>query len=146
MKALCLCICQSIKCIFKILFAGKSDLTVDALKLHNDLQTGPLELAGSRKDASMEEDEEEQIEGFSDRTSGTFLSGLSDCSNLTFRKVQRYWESNSAAHKEVRPCNISHAFTQQEKYNILWLVSQGVNLEYHGQYVFPNTWCSIVMK
>lgn len=94
----------------------------------------------------MEEDEEEQIEGFSDRTSGTFLSGLSDCSNLTFRKVQRYWESNSAAHKEVRPCNISHAFTQQEKYNILWLVSQGVNLEYHGQYVFPNTWCSIVMK
>lgn len=79
---------------------GKSDLTVDALKLHNDLQTGPLELSsGSRKDASMEE--EEPNEAFSDRTSGTFLSGLSDCSNLTFRKVQRYWESNSAAHKEV---------------------------------------------
>lgn len=85
----------------KNVFAGKSDLTVDALKLHNDLQSGPLELAGSRKDASMEEDEEELNEGFSDRTSGTFLSGLSDCSNLTFRKVQRYWESNSAAHKEV---------------------------------------------
>lgn len=85
----------------KNVFAGKSDLTVDALKLHNDLQSGPLELAGSRKNASMEEDEEELNEGFSDRTSGTFLSGLSDCSNLTFRKVQRYWESNSAAHKEV---------------------------------------------
>lgn len=78
---------------------GKSDLTVDALKLHNDLQAGPLELtAGSGKDACMEE---EPNEAFSDRTSGTFLSGLSDCSNLTFRKVQRYWESNSAAHKEV---------------------------------------------
>lgn len=106
------------KCIKKKhVIVGTSDLTVDALKLHNDLQSGPLELAGSRKDASMEEDEEEQIEGFSDRTSGTFLSGLSDCSNLTFRKVQRYWESNSAAHKEVWPCNISHAFMQQEKYS-----------------------------
>lgn len=85
---------------FFFVSTGKSDLTVDALKLHNDLQTGPLELSsGSRKDASMEE--EEPNEAFSDRTSGTFLSGLSDCSNLTFRKVQRYWESNSAAHKEV---------------------------------------------
>lgn len=77
----------------------KSDLTVDALKLHNELQAGPLELsAGSRKDAFMEE---EPDVAFSERTSGTFLSGLSDCSNLTFRKVQRFWESNSAAHKEV---------------------------------------------
>ena len=38
---------------------------------------------------------------FTEKTSGTFLSGLSDCSNLTFSKVQRYWESNSAPHKEV---------------------------------------------
>lgn len=75
---------------------GKSDLTVDALKLHNELQTGSLELG--RKDAAMEEEANEAV---SERTSGTFLSGLSDCSNLTFRKVQRYWESNSAAHKEV---------------------------------------------
>lgn len=75
---------------------GKSDLTVDALKLHNELQSGSLELG--RKDASMEE---EPNEAFSEKTSGTFLSGLSDCSNLTFRKVQRYWESNSATHKEV---------------------------------------------
>uniref|UniRef100_A0A671YLZ9 Ribosomal RNA processing 12 homolog n=1 Tax=Sparus aurata TaxID=8175 RepID=A0A671YLZ9_SPAAU len=70
----------------------KSDLTVDALKLHNELQAGPLEIA------------------FSDRTSGTFLSGLSDCSNLTFRKVQRYWESNSAAHKEI--CAVLAAVTE----------------------------------
>lgn len=77
---------------------GKSDLTVDALKLHNELQAGPLE-HGDRKDAFMEEEPDEK---FSERTSGTFLSGLSDCSNLTFRKVQRFWESNSAAHKEVK--------------------------------------------
>lgn len=77
----------------------KSDLTVDALKLHNELQAGPLEIsAGGNKDACMEEDADR---AFSDKTSGTFLSGLSDCSNLTFRKVQRFWESNSAAHKEV---------------------------------------------
>uniref|UniRef100_A0A672PW52 Uncharacterized protein n=1 Tax=Sinocyclocheilus grahami TaxID=75366 RepID=A0A672PW52_SINGR len=61
----------------------KSDLTVDALKLHNELQAGSLQRT------------------LTEKTSGTFLSGLSDCSNLTFRKVQRYWESNSAAHKEV---------------------------------------------
>lgn len=78
--------------------AGKSDLTVDALKLHNELQAGTLEVGtGSCKDARMEEEPDEM----SQRTSGTFLSGLSDCSNLTFRKVQRFWESNSAAHKEV---------------------------------------------
>lgn len=95
---------------FFFISTGKSDLTVDALKLHNDLQAGPLELgSGSRKDACMEE---EPNEAFSERTSGTFLSGLSDCSNLTFRKVQRYWESNSAAHKEVGITpKVDHVFT-----------------------------------
>uniref|UniRef100_A0A3Q3GXS2 Ribosomal RNA processing 12 homolog n=1 Tax=Kryptolebias marmoratus TaxID=37003 RepID=A0A3Q3GXS2_KRYMA len=88
--------------------SGKSDLTVDALKLHNELQAGPLELnAGDRKDAFMEEEPDEK---FSERTSGTFLSGLSDCSNLTFRKVQRFWESNSAAHKEI--CAVLAAVTE----------------------------------
>uniref|UniRef100_A0A1A7YHG6 Ribosomal RNA processing 12 homolog n=1 Tax=Iconisemion striatum TaxID=60296 RepID=A0A1A7YHG6_9TELE len=88
--------------------SGKSDLTVDALKLHNELQAGPLEVsAGGRKDALMEEESDEK---FSDRTSGTFLSGLSDCSNLTFRKVQRFWESNSAAHKEI--CAVLAAVTE----------------------------------
>lgn len=85
--------------------SGKSDLTVDALKLHNDLQAGSLEIG--RKDACMEE---EPDLAFSERTSGTFLSGLSDCSNLTFRKVQRYWESNSAAHKEI--CAVLAAVTE----------------------------------
>ncbi|XP_068597259.1 RRP12-like protein [Brachionichthys hirsutus] len=86
---------------------GKSDLTVDALKLHNDLQAGPLQIGAGRRDDLMEE---ERHEALSEKTSGTFLSGLSDCSNLTFRKVQGYWESNSAAHKEV--CAVLAAVTE----------------------------------
>ncbi|KAJ8418157.1 hypothetical protein AAFF_G00138660 [Aldrovandia affinis] len=83
----------------------KSDLTVDALKLHNELQAGPLEKEDGLGDAcSMEEP------ALSERTAGTFLSGLSDCSNLTFRKVQRFWESNSAAHKEI--CAVLAAVTE----------------------------------
>jgi ribosomal RNA-processing protein 12 len=46
----------------------------------------------------MEEDPELAV---TEKSSGTFLSGLSDCTNVTFSKVQRFWESNSAAHKEV---------------------------------------------
>ncbi|XP_036402433.1 RRP12-like protein [Megalops cyprinoides] len=84
----------------------KSDLTVDALKLHNELQAGPLETReGGLGDACSTEEA-----AFSERTSGTFLSGLSDCSNLTFRKVQRFWESNSAAHKEI--CAVLAAVTE----------------------------------
>uniref|UniRef100_A0A8C7QT14 Ribosomal RNA processing 12 homolog n=1 Tax=Oncorhynchus mykiss TaxID=8022 RepID=A0A8C7QT14_ONCMY len=86
----------------------KSDLTVDALKLHNELQAGTLERgAGDRGDACMEETAEQAL---SERSAGTFLSGLSDCSNLTFRKVQRFWESNSAAHKEI--CAVLAAVTE----------------------------------
>uniref|UniRef100_A0A8B9ZB12 Ribosomal RNA processing 12 homolog n=1 Tax=Anas platyrhynchos TaxID=8839 RepID=A0A8B9ZB12_ANAPL len=72
----------------------KSRLTVDAVKLHNELQGGAL---------PMEEEEEGGAggEAATERSSGTFLSGLSDCSNATFSKVQRFWESSSAAHKEV---------------------------------------------
>uniref|UniRef100_A0A452VA23 Ribosomal RNA processing 12 homolog n=1 Tax=Ursus maritimus TaxID=29073 RepID=A0A452VA23_URSMA len=72
--------------------AGKSDLTVDAVKLHNELQSGSLRLA------------------LTEKSSGTFLSGLSDCTNVTFSKVQRFWESNSAAHKEI--CAVLAAVTE----------------------------------
>ncbi|NWZ22393.1 RRP12 protein, partial [Asarcornis scutulata] len=81
----------------------KSRLTVDALKLHNELQAGAL---------PMEEEEEEGRggEAATERSSGTFLSGLSDCSNATFSKVQRFWESSSAAHKEI--CAVLAAVTE----------------------------------
>eukprot|EP00062_Callorhinchus_milii_P024100 gi/632983650/ref/XP_007908751.1/ PREDICTED: RRP12-like protein [Callorhinchus milii] len=71
---------------------GHSDLTVSALKLHNELQPCPGEEGA-----------------LTEQTGGTFLSGLSDCSNLTFSRVQRLWESNSAAHKEV--CAVLAAVT-----------------------------------
>uniref|UniRef100_A0A4W3IP71 Ribosomal RNA processing 12 homolog n=1 Tax=Callorhinchus milii TaxID=7868 RepID=A0A4W3IP71_CALMI len=73
-------------------FFRHSDLTVSALKLHNELQPCPGEEGA-----------------LTEQTGGTFLSGLSDCSNLTFSRVQRLWESNSAAHKEV--CAVLAAVT-----------------------------------
>ncbi|XP_067276745.1 RRP12-like protein [Pseudorasbora parva] len=82
----------------------KSDLTVDALKLHNELQAGSLQRTSDVAGDAMED------QALTEKTSGTFLSGLSDCSNLTFRKVQRYWESSSAAHKEI--CAVLAAVTE----------------------------------
>ncbi|KAG8551238.1 hypothetical protein GDO81_004020 [Engystomops pustulosus] len=77
--------------------SSKSDLTVDALKLHNDLQSGSFSVH-KKPEEDMEEDAEMAV---TEKSGATFLSGLSDCTNLTFGKVQRYWESNSAAHKEI---------------------------------------------
>ncbi|NXC39665.1 RRP12 protein, partial [Penelope pileata] len=81
----------------------KSALTVDAVKLHNELQSGSV-----RAEQPMEEGEGEGEAG-SERSCGTFLSGLSDCSNVTFSKVRRFWESSSAAHKEI--CAVLAAVT-----------------------------------
>uniref|UniRef100_A0A5F9C4Q0 Ribosomal RNA processing 12 homolog n=1 Tax=Oryctolagus cuniculus TaxID=9986 RepID=A0A5F9C4Q0_RABIT len=88
--------------------SGKSDLTVDAVKLHNELQSGSLRL-GSRgaPETAMEEEGELAV---TEKSSGTFLSGLSDCTNVTFSKVQRFWESSSAAHKEI--CAVLAAVTE----------------------------------
>ncbi|XP_057635181.1 RRP12-like protein [Chionomys nivalis] len=88
--------------------SGKSDLTVDAVKLHNELQSGTLSLGKSRApETAMDQDLEVP---FSEKSSGTFLSGLSDCTNVTFSKVKRFWESNSAAHKEI--CAVLAAVTE----------------------------------
>ncbi|NWI91526.1 RRP12 protein, partial [Pitta sordida] len=86
--------------------AEKSNLTVDAVKLHNELQSGSLRLeqASGSTQLRMEED------NATEKSSGTFLSGLSDCTNVTFSKVQRFWESNSAAHKEI--CAVLAAVTE----------------------------------
>ncbi|XP_040111084.1 RRP12-like protein isoform X2 [Oryx dammah] len=89
--------------------SGKSDLTVDAVKLHNELQSGSLRLGKSEAPETAMEDEE-VTPAFTEKSSGTFLSGLSDCTNVTFSKVQRFWESNSAAHKEI--CAVLAAVTE----------------------------------
>ncbi|XP_044772502.1 RRP12-like protein isoform X2 [Neomonachus schauinslandi] len=88
--------------------SGKSDLTVDAVKLHNELQSGSLRLGKS--EAPETAMEEEVASALTEKSSGTFLSGLSDCTNVTFSKVQRFWESNSAAHKEI--CAVLAAVTE----------------------------------
>ncbi|XP_029466030.1 RRP12-like protein isoform X2 [Rhinatrema bivittatum] len=91
--------------------AGKSDLTVDALKLHNDLQSGSLSLESKAEGSQLNmEEEEENGLALTEKSGGTFLSGLSDCTNVTFSKVQRFWESNSAAHKEI--CAVLAAVTE----------------------------------
>ncbi|XP_028916752.1 RRP12-like protein [Ornithorhynchus anatinus] len=87
----------------------KSDLTVDALKLHNELQAGPLPV-GQRDGTPTPMEHEEEGQALTEKSSATFLSGLSDCTNVTFSKVQRFWESNSAAHKEI--CAVLAAVTE----------------------------------
>ncbi|KAM3912961.1 RRP12-like protein isoform 2-T2 [Leptodactylus fuscus] len=86
--------------------SGKSDLTVDALKLHNDLQSGSFSIQ-KKPEEEMEDDAEMAV---TEKSGATFLSGLSDCTNVTFGKVQRFWESNSAAHKEI--CAVLAAVTE----------------------------------
>ncbi|NP_001075884.1 RRP12-like protein [Xenopus tropicalis] len=89
--------------------SGKSDLTVDALKLHNDLQSDTLSVQKKLENSEgLMEDEDEMA--ITEKSGVSFLSGLSDCTNLTFGKVQRYWESNSAAHKEI--CAVLAAVTE----------------------------------
>ncbi|NWR64489.1 RRP12 protein, partial [Bucorvus abyssinicus] len=90
--------------------AEKSNLTVDAVKLHNELQSGSLRLEQASDSAQLRMEEDNAAEAATEKSSGTFLSGLSDCTNITFSKVQRFWESNSAAHKEI--CAVLAAVTE----------------------------------
>uniref|UniRef100_A0A8C3UG24 Ribosomal RNA processing 12 homolog n=1 Tax=Catharus ustulatus TaxID=91951 RepID=A0A8C3UG24_CATUS len=90
--------------------AEKSNLTVDAVKLHNELQSGSLRLERASDSAQFRMEEDSAEEAATEKSSGTFLSGLSDCTNITFSKVQRFWESNSAAHKEI--CAVLAAVTE----------------------------------
>ncbi|NXU48748.1 RRP12 protein, partial [Turnix velox] len=90
--------------------AEKSKLTVDAVKLHNELQSGPLHLERLSHSSQQRIEDDDAGEAATEKSSGTFLSGLSDCTNVTFSKVQRFWESNSAAHKEI--CAVLAAVTE----------------------------------
>ncbi|NWQ72766.1 RRP12 protein, partial [Columbina picui] len=90
--------------------AEKSNLTVDAVKLHNELQSGSLRLERPNNSTQLRMEEDNAGEATTEKSSGTFLSGLSDCTNVTFSKVQRFWESNSAAHKEI--CAVLAAVTE----------------------------------
>ncbi|XP_075773882.1 RRP12-like protein [Pelodiscus sinensis] len=88
----------------------RSNLTVDALKLHNELQSGAVcsGRVGQGAQPCMEEDGDGAA--VTEKSAGTFLSGLTDCTNVTFSKVQRFWASNSASHKEI--CAVLAAVTE----------------------------------
>ncbi|XP_074014965.1 RRP12-like protein isoform X1 [Numenius arquata] len=90
--------------------AEKSNLTVDAVKLHNELQSGSSRVERPSDSAQLRMEEDDAGEAATEKSSGTFLSGLSDCTNVTFSKVQRFWQSNSAAHKEI--CAVLAAVTE----------------------------------
>ncbi|TFK06978.1 neurobeachin [Platysternon megacephalum] len=90
--------------------AEKSDLTVDALKLHNELQSGSVRVEQAGQGAQLRMEEDDDGAAVTEKSSRTFLSGLSDCTNLTFSKVQRFWESSSAAHREI--CAVLAAVTE----------------------------------
>jgi len=74
-------------------------LTCDTLKVHNELiNQGVIKVDPT--DACSE----------GEQTFGSFLSGLSDCTNVTFCKIQRFWLNNSSKHKEV--CAVLAAITE----------------------------------
>ncbi|XP_033098395.1 RRP12-like protein isoform X2 [Anneissia japonica] len=77
---------------------GQSLLTKKSLEKHNENSHGDDVIGDCDMDS----------EG--GHTFGTFMSGLSDCTNPTFDRVKRYWDSQSASHKEV--CAVLAAVTE----------------------------------
>ena len=74
--------------LLTFLLTGESGLTVDALAKHDETNE---ELGAD----GLESDQQ---------TAGTFktwATNWTECTNVTFNKVHRYWSSNSALHKEV---------------------------------------------
>ena len=86
---------------------GKT-LTKGALKLHNEIE--PTGKSGISKSVKSATDSDMASDTGSVETFGSFLSGVSDCTNVTFRKIQKYWQHNSAQHKEV--CAVLAAITE----------------------------------
>ena len=80
-------------------------LTKSRLKQHDELTNVNVD-----KTAVAEMDVDSENDSNTVETFGTFLSGVSDCTNITFRKIQKYWERNSVQHKEV--CAVLAAITE----------------------------------
>lgn len=82
---------------------GGGGLTQKALAEHNEVQgdKNEDELMGGVASGDV------SVGG---ETYGTFLSGVTDCSQPAFNKVKRYWESSSAGHKEI--CAVLAAVTE----------------------------------
>ncbi|XP_071507435.1 RRP12-like protein [Diadema antillarum] len=76
-------------------------LTAKALAQHNESQRDD--------DVTMGGVASDQV-SVGGETYGTFLSGVTDCSQPAFNRVRRYWESSSASHKEI--CAVLAAVTE----------------------------------
>ena len=77
---------------------GTSGLTADALAKHDEdiftkdtdsMQKGFEKLSTSDK------------QSVGARTFNTWATNYTECTNVTFNRVHRYWASNSSLHKEV---------------------------------------------
>ncbi|OWF35995.1 RRP12-like protein [Mizuhopecten yessoensis] len=72
--------------------SGPSSLTEGALAKHNEGQVDG--------DAILSDDESDR-QTAGGKTFNTWATNWTDCTNVTFNKVHRYWASNSALHKEI---------------------------------------------
>ncbi|XP_077992398.1 RRP12-like protein [Glandiceps talaboti] len=83
--------------------SGGSGLTQKALKRHD-------EAVLNTDDIDIQDADKKSWDTSSDKTYGTFMSGLSDCTNPTFDRVKTFWDNNSASHKEI--CAVLAAVTE----------------------------------
>lgn len=77
-----------------VIILGESNLTVDALAKHDATNV--------EKDGDVilsDPDFDVQTAGGS--TFKTWATNWTECTNATFSRVHRYWQSNSALHREV---------------------------------------------
>ncbi|KAI8486218.1 pre-rRNA processing protein [Branchiostoma belcheri] len=83
---------------------GKGDLTESALQRHNQA------VEDEEGDTAMGEGDVQSVGGGTLASFKTGFSAWSDCTNATFNKVERYWQSNSAQAQEV--CAVLAAVTE----------------------------------
>lgn len=82
------------------MISGPSNLTFDALKKHDAIQSlSPIKNQASKM--YMDDDEEEGSLKLTYNTAETFASEWSHCSNISYNKFLKTFRSDSALHKEM---------------------------------------------
>ena len=79
----------------EVLISGASGLTEAALAKHNEAHKD------AEDDAMLSSTPGIETGSVTANTFNTWATSYTDCTNATFSKVNRYWNSNSAQHKEV---------------------------------------------
>ena len=87
----------------EVLISGASGLTEAALAKHNEANKD------AEDDAMLSSTPGIETGSATANTFNTWATSYTDCTNATFSKVHRYWNSNSAQHKEVwQMCLLKH--------------------------------------